>query len=62
VHDVEWPARDHRVPFSGTLNYAELLPFFPPGCPLVWELSPGRDAGEIRRALARWRDEFPDRA
>jgi sugar phosphate isomerase/epimerase len=62
VHDVEWPARDHRVPFSGTLDYAELLPFFPPGCPLVWELSPGRDAGEIRRALARWRAEFPERA
>lgn len=61
VHDVEWPARDHRVPFSGTLDYAELLPFFPPGCPLVWELSPGRDAGDIRRALARWRAEFPDR-
>ena len=61
VHDVEWPSRDHRVPFSGTLNYAELLPFFPPGCPLVWELSPGRDAGEIRRALVRWNAEFPDR-
>jgi sugar phosphate isomerase/epimerase len=61
VHDVEWPARDHRVPFSGTLDYAELLPFFPPGCPLVWELSPGRDAGEIRRALARWCADFPDR-
>jgi hypothetical protein len=50
------------VPFSGTLDYAELLPFFPPGCPLVWELSPGRDAGEIRRALAQWCADFPDRA
>jgi sugar phosphate isomerase/epimerase len=62
VHDVEWPSRDHRVPFSGTLQYAELLKFFPPGCPLVWELGAGRDAGEIRSALARWRGEFPDRA
>jgi sugar phosphate isomerase/epimerase len=61
VHDVEWPARDHRVPFSGTLDYRRLLEFFPPGCPLVWELSPSRDAGEIRAALARWRTEFPDR-
>jgi sugar phosphate isomerase/epimerase len=59
VHDVEWPARDHRVPFSGTLDYAALLQFFPPGCPLVWELSPTRDAAEIRSALARWRSEFP---
>jgi sugar phosphate isomerase/epimerase len=62
VHDVQWPARDHRVPFSGTLNYAELLRWFPAGCPLVWELSPGRDAGEIRLALERWRQEFPDRS
>lgn len=61
VHDVEWPARDHRVPFGGTLDYAALLPFFPPGCPLVWELSPTREAGEISRALARWQSEFPDR-
>ncbi|MCP5542727.1 MAG: TIM barrel protein [Akkermansiaceae bacterium] len=62
VHDVEWPARDHRVPFSGTLDYSRLLPHFPAGCPLVWELSPTRDAGEIRTALARWRDLFPDRS
>jgi sugar phosphate isomerase/epimerase len=61
VHDVEWPARDHRVPFSGTLDYAPLLKFFPPACPLVWELSPTREAGEIRKALTRWRSEFPER-
>jgi len=62
VHDVEWPARDHRVPFSGTLDYAALLQFFPPGCPLVWELSPSREAAEIRLALARWQAELPERA
>lgn len=61
VHDVEWPARDHRVPFSGTLDYAALLKFFPPHCPLVWELSPTRDAEEIRSALTRWKSEFPER-
>jgi sugar phosphate isomerase/epimerase len=59
VHDVEWPARDHRVPFSGTLDFGHLLKFFPPGCPLVWELSPTRDAEEIRSALTRWQSEFP---
>jgi sugar phosphate isomerase/epimerase len=59
VHDVEWPARDHRVPFAGTLDYAALLKFFPAGCPLVWELSHTRDADEIRQALERWRREFP---
>lgn len=62
VHDVQWPARDHRVPFSGTLDYAALLKFFPADCPLVWELSPTRDAAEIRQALARWRQDFPERS
>ncbi|MGA0844975.1 MAG: sugar phosphate isomerase/epimerase family protein [Luteolibacter sp.] len=61
VHDVEWPSRDHRVPFSGTLDYPSLLRFFPPGCPLVWELSPTRDAAEIRSALTQWREQFPER-
>jgi sugar phosphate isomerase/epimerase len=59
VHDVEWPARDHRVPLTGTLVYEELLPFFPQGCPLVWELSPTRDAGQIRECLGKWRERFP---
>jgi sugar phosphate isomerase/epimerase len=62
VHDVQWPARDHRTPFSGTLDYAALLKHFPAGCPLVWELSPTREAAEIRSALARWKSEFPDRS
>ena len=59
VHDVEWPARDHRVPFSGTLDYAAILRYFPPDCPLVWELSPTRDADDIRDALAVWKAKFP---
>jgi sugar phosphate isomerase/epimerase len=59
VHDVEWPALDHRVPFSGMIDYAPLLEYFPPGCPLVWELSPSRNAVEIRNAHARWQSEFP---
>ncbi len=62
VHDVQWPARDHRTPFSGTLNYERLLPFFPSGCPLVWELSPTRESGEIRDALAIWKAKFPERS
>jgi sugar phosphate isomerase/epimerase len=62
VHDVQWPARDHRTPFSGTLDYSELLPFFPESCPLIWELSSSREAGGIRNALSRWKNDFPDRA
>jgi sugar phosphate isomerase/epimerase len=61
VHDVEWPARDHRTPFSGTLDYQALLKFFPAGCPLIWELSPTRKAEEIRHMLEVWKEKFPER-
>lgn len=62
VHDVEWPSRDHRVPyFGGTIDYGSILPYFPAGAPLVWELSPTREAAQIREALDRWKYEFPDR-
>ncbi len=61
VHDVEWPARDHRVPFTGTLQYENLLPYFPPHCPLVWELSSTRKREEIEAALPIWRARFPER-
>lgn len=62
IHDVEWPARDHRTPFTGTLDYKKLLPFFPQDCPIVWELSPSRDAEEIKQALNVWRQVFPERS
>lgn len=61
VHDVQWPARDHRVPFTGELDYHQLLHFFPAGCPLTWELSPTRKAEEIREAFAAWKHLFPKR-
>lgn len=61
VHDVQWPARDHRTPFTGSLDYEEILPHFPQGCPLTWELSPTREAAEIIDALAVWKAKFPDR-
>ena len=61
IHDVEWPARDHRVPYFGaTIDYAGLIPHFPENAPLVWELSPTRDATQIREALEMWQAEFPD--
>jgi len=61
VHDVEWPARDHRVPFTGELDYEPLLKFFPENCPLIWELSPTRRSEEIRDCLKIWKDRFPNR-
>lgn len=62
VHDVQWPARDHRTPFSGVLDYSELLPFLPKNCPLVRGLSSSRGAREIREALLRRKNDFSDRA
>lgn len=62
VHDVQWPERDHRTPFTGTLEYESLLRRFPPAAPLTWELSPTRETAEIRDALHVWRAKFPDRA
>ena len=62
VHDVQWPARDHRTPFTGTLDYEPLLRFFPAGCPLIWELSPTRKAEEIRQMLTNWQSKFPNRS
>ena len=62
VHDVQWPARDHRTPFTGTLDYPEILKHFPENCPLVWELSPTRETAEIRDSLEVWKKTFPERA
>lgn len=59
VHDVIWPDRDHRVPFTGTLDYDRLLENTDPGAPHVWELSPRRKTDEVRLALECWKDKFP---
>lgn len=59
VHDVEWPSRDHRVPFFGaTIAFDQLLSHFPKDGPLVWELSPTREAAQIREAHLRWQKEI----
>ncbi|QQL44502.1 sugar phosphate isomerase/epimerase family protein [Sulfuriroseicoccus oceanibius] len=61
VHDVEYPAKDHRVPFTGHMdNFLELMKMVPAEKPMVWELSPGRRPVHIRRALARWAEELPE--
>ena len=62
VHDVQWPARDHRTPFTGTLDYDSLLKFFPARCPLIWELSPTRQTQEIKDSLVVWKAKFPERS
>lgn len=60
VHDVYWPDRDHRVPLTGELDFDKLLRHVDPKLPLVWELSPTREASQIKEALQVWQGKFPD--
>ncbi|MDG1358716.1 MAG: sugar phosphate isomerase/epimerase [Akkermansiaceae bacterium] len=60
VHDVYWPDRDHRVPLTGELDFDKLLRHVDPKLPLVWELSPTREASQIKEALQVWQAKFPD--
>jgi len=59
VHDVVWPARDHRPPFTtGNVDYAQLLPLMPPETPLVWEISPSQTGPAIAESLKVWQERF----
>lgn len=60
VNDVRWPARDHQVPLiGGGVPFARLLPFFPAGAPLVWELSGRAKTEDIQTARELWKNQFP---
>lgn len=60
VNDVKWPSRDHQVPLlAGGVSFERLLPLFPPGVPLVWELSGRASAEDIRAARELWIEKFP---
>jgi len=62
VHDVIYPDCDHRIPFTGTVPFKELLPMIPAHAPLVWELSPSTQADAIPAALQKWRELFHEDA
>lgn len=63
VHDVQWPARDHRTPLSaGGVAFEKLLPLVPPEVPLIWELAPSQKREQIIEALTAWKKAFPDHA
>ena len=53
--DILFPNKDHLAPFSGDLNYSELLAHFPKKAPLVWELSPRVKRKEILEAKKLWK-------
>lgn len=61
IHDVRWPATDHRVPFFGKIapvNFSRIAPLLPRGAQPVFELSPSRGKKEILAARERWEREF----
>ncbi len=59
VHDVGWPAKDHRVPLStGGVDFDRLLPLIPKGIPLVWEMSPTQRRAQVQEKLAEWRTRY----
>ncbi len=59
VHDVEWPAKDHRIPFTGGgVAFDQLLPLLPKDIPLVWELSPGQRLAHVAERSTEWRQSF----
>lgn len=58
LHDVHWPARDHRVPMTGTINYDPLVPLVGDDKYMVWELSPRRRKSQIEKQLPIWKETY----
>ena len=47
IHDVEFPATDHRPPGKGTVDFLALKPFVKPEHIKVFEMSPTIPVGEL---------------
>jgi sugar phosphate isomerase/epimerase len=52
VHDVQFPARDHCAPGTGTIDFAALKPFVKPGHVKVFELSPSLPVEAVKGGIA----------
>lgn len=51
IHDVEFPARDHRAPGTGSIDFSVLAPFVTPGQIKVFEFSPSLTMEEAKRGI-----------
>jgi sugar phosphate isomerase/epimerase len=58
VHDVRFPALDHCVPFSGMIDFTNLLPVLPDGIAVVWEMGAHVSKEDIVLALSHWKEKF----
>ncbi|MGF1656790.1 MAG: sugar phosphate isomerase/epimerase family protein [Verrucomicrobiales bacterium] len=63
IHDVTWARRDHRIPFTGLIDWDALVPFLPDNCLQVFELhyrQPKRDIPQARDTwIALWNKNHP---
>lgn len=55
IHDVVFPARDHRPPGTGTIDFAGLSSCLTPGTIKVFELSPSLSREEVRSGIEHLR-------
>jgi sugar phosphate isomerase/epimerase len=52
IHDVQFPARDHRPPGAGSIDFAALHRWVKPEHLKVFELSPGVTTEDLKRGVA----------
>jgi sugar phosphate isomerase/epimerase len=52
IHDVVYPARDHSIPGTGTINFAALKPMIKPEHVKVFELHPALKPEEVKQGAA----------
>ncbi len=52
IHDVQYPARDHCAPGTGSIDFAALRPFVRPEHIKVFEMSPGVPVEDVKRGVA----------
>lgn len=60
LHDVQFPARDHCPPGSGTVDFAALKPFVKPEHIKVFELNPGVPVEALRQGVAHLKSIWGD--
>lgn len=54
VHDVKAPFNDHNAPFTGEINFGELVPKLPNATVFVFEIHPRVPREEIIAAREHW--------
>jgi sugar phosphate isomerase/epimerase len=58
LHDTKWPGRDHLAPFTGDIDYDQLIPLLPEDTLFVFEMSPRRTREEIIEAREKWSSKY----